>query len=181
MAMSRDSQDVVDALQNAGAKKNNAMDASNTASTTSTTDALEVNFVGSTTLMLLVNEKPFDAAKAVALLKAGVDVNAGNVGGWTALHFACDGSSPEAVRFLLQNGAKSNQANKQGDTALMRSANLKSEDDALDIVTQLIAAGADVNAKSRSGVTPLSSARERGNLRVTAVLIKAGAKDDARG
>lgn len=43
-------------------------------------------------------------------LKKGVDVNCRHPYGWTALHSAAANSRPEAVRFLLKNGADPNMA-----------------------------------------------------------------------
>lgn len=47
----------------------------------------------------------------------------------------------------------------------------------LDIVKELIAEGADVNAKNNSGFTPLMYARYGENLDIVKTLIAAGAKN----
>lgn len=64
-----------------------------------------------------INEREFLLAAMVGnisrmeeYLKKGVDVNCRHPYGWTALHSAAANSRPEAVRFLLKNGADPNMA-----------------------------------------------------------------------
>lgn len=63
---------------------------------------------------------PADAVAAIALcLEAGLEVNATNASGDTALHAAVTGrGAPEIVRFLVEKGADLQARNKQGRTAL---------------------------------------------------------------
>jgi ankyrin repeat protein len=51
-------------------------------------------------------------------LERGVDVNAFNTNGQTALHLAVQRGAEKVVRFLAQNGAKLDMKNKQGRTPL---------------------------------------------------------------
>jgi ankyrin repeat protein len=52
------------------------------------------------------------------LLKAGADVNARNVIGWTPLMYASKYSNPELISILLKAGADVNAKNADGVTAL---------------------------------------------------------------
>lgn len=161
VALKRSNKSIIDALNQVGTHDN----------------ALDVDANGNTKLMLLALEMPFDAARATTLLKAGVDVNAKTAEMYSALMFACDADSPEAVKFLLQNGADVNFIDAVGKTALMYAAQQKSGDDAFNIVQQLISAKADVNAKDKQGNTALSLAREKANIKAADALRNAGAED----
>lgn len=171
--------DVSALLRNAkanGTSNTNAANTSNIQTSNSTADALKVDENGFTTLMIAISDTPFDVTKAAALVKAGVDVNAVDKKTESTLINACVASSPEAVRFLIKNGAKVNYADNDGATALMYALFSDNSDQALDMVGQLIAAGADVNAKGGDGTTVLDVAHAKGNARVIDALVKAGAK-----
>ena len=49
--------------------------------------------------------------------------------------------------------------------------------DCLNVVQELLAKGADVNAKDKDGDTALSVAKKNGHSDVAQLLIKAGAKE----
>ncbi|KAI9340157.1 ankyrin repeat-containing domain protein [Zopfochytrium polystomum] len=59
---------------------------------------------------------------------------------------------PDVVRFLLDRHANVNHSDHHGWTALHSSVSSGNE----EIAWLLINAGADVNARSRDGLTPLS-------------------------
>ena len=82
-------------------------------------------------------------------LASGVDVNAKDVNGVTALMRAAAGNaSPEVVTMLLNSGAKVNARDREKRTALMWAANGKSSPETLKM---LLSAGAHVNARSGNG------------------------------
>lgn len=71
----------------------------------------------------------------VELLRHGVDVDARNIGGMTALHFACE-------------GRRKNVGAPRGEAAAVSAR----------VVRCLVAAGFDIHAKDNSGATPVSVA-----------------------
>jgi ankyrin repeat protein len=119
-------------------------------------------------------------------IKAGVDVNAADAAqGFTPLMHAAQNGNLEAVKLLLANGANVNavsrppsQKVKNGvinlglTTALMLAATGPA-----DVVTTLIAAGAEVDAAETRGMTALmlAAATDHGDLRTVKTLIARGA------
>ena len=92
-----------------------------------------------------------------------------------------DARLPEAARqgdkagvaAMLKQGIDVNSAAGDGSTALHWAAN----NGDLDMVKQLIALGANVNAGTRiGGMTPLYMAARKGNAAIISALLKAGAK-----
>ena len=76
-----------------------------------------------------------------------------------------------AVRALLQKSGDVNATELDGSTALHWAV----QKDALDIVDQLLRAGANVKAGNRYNVTPLTLACTNGNFAIVERLLKAGA------
>ena len=84
---------------------------------------------------------PEEAVATIELLLArGLDINATNTNGDTALHAAVSGrASPEIVRVLVARGARLDVQNKRGQTALSLAKN-RSNRDMKEILTILQAA-----------------------------------------
>jgi ankyrin repeat protein len=80
------------------------------------------------------------------------------------------------IPFLLDRGGSPNATDGQGRTVLMLAAATDSPSAAL--LERLVAAGADVNARTASGETALHHARLHGNADAMTLLMKAGAKDE---
>jgi ankyrin repeat protein len=115
-----------------------------------------------------------DVPGCAALLRNGVDHDARDETGATALMHAAAVAPGAIVRQLLDAGADPNLADRAGATALMWATH-----DA-ERVRLLLAAGANVNAMRSDGVTPLITAAIRGRADVMRLLIDAGA-DRRRG
>jgi ankyrin repeat protein len=89
-----------------------------------------------------------DMELAKSLIAAGANVNAADRQGNTALIIAANRVELGALRQLLVSGASVGAKNHDGLTALFCT-------DSLDIASELVEHGADVNATSRFNITPL--------------------------
>jgi predicted LPLAT superfamily acyltransferase len=113
-----------------------------------------------------------DSEAASQLIAEGVEIDAKNEYGNTALMVAVIGGHLEIVKDLIAGGADVNARNRAESTALM----LAAKKGHFEIVKALLAAGADVNARTAGGVTALFVAESGGHTAVVEVLRKAGAK-----
>ena len=169
-----------------------------------------------------------DLEMADRLIKAGADVKAANRYGITPLYLACVNGSAAMIEKLLQAGADANASVTEGESALMtaaRSGSVEAAKALLDhgakvdareswhsqtalmwavaekhpeMVTELMAHGADVNAVSNvnqwerqttseprekwlplGGLTPLLFAAREGCVDCARILLDKGAKIDA--
>ena len=119
-----------------------------------------------------------DLARLRAVLAAGVDVDAPNVVGVTALHYTSRCGHAACLEALLAAGASVHSTNAgRGNTPLQGA----SESGHAACVRALIAAGSDVNFVDRDGRMPFSYALRYGNRRVLKILLRAGADVDTRG
>lgn len=101
-----------------------------------------------------------DRAKVTALLKLGVDVNAAQADGMTALHWAAYHDNVATALLLTKAGANVKAANRYGVTPL----SLACTNGNADLVALLLNAGADANTKLKGGETPLMTAARTGKL-----------------
>lgn len=123
-----------------------------------------------------VNNKEIPAAIITELVEGGVDVNATDKVGFTALSYLLINESPSVSTFnaLLENGADPNAGKHP---ALLCCLAPEYYEGQLDIIEKLVAAGADVNA-GRNGVdySPLTRAiNSKKPLAIIEFLIKKGA------
>ena len=110
------------------------------------------------------------------LLAGGADINAAQVDGMTALHWAVYHDDARTTKFLIQHDADVNAKNRYGVPAL----SLACQNGNGEIVEWLLDAGADPNARLRTGETMLMTAARTGRLRPVQALIAAGADVNAR-
>ncbi|CAB9518383.1 ANK [Seminavis robusta] len=102
------------------------------------------------------------------LENAGVDVNAKEINGWTALHYAASYGHVAVVETLLEQAnvdvlVKTNT----GDTALHHAV----MDRHVDVVKILLDVGVDANARGGDGTTALHPAAMDGSLAIVKLLL----------
>jgi len=107
-----------------------------------------------------------------ALVGAGADVDAKNKWNQTALMAAARSGDAEKVEVILGGGAVADLADSYGATALGLACGSGAPP---EVLTALLAAGADLNRGDNDGVTPLMKAAERGDAALVRVLLAAGA------
>jgi ankyrin repeat protein len=105
-------------------------------------------------------------------LRAGIDINARDEDGCTALMLASEKGDLELVNLLIGNGADVNVRDADGYTALMYVAYRGD----LEIARLLIKNKADVNAVDNDGWTALMYASVKGKRDVVELLKKSGAR-----
>ena len=111
------------------------------------------------------------------LLKKGVDVNATEADGSTALMWASYRDDGESADLLITAGANVNIANDLGATALWAA----SMNGSSAMVRRLLQAGANPNAALLAGETPVMVASRSGSADVVEQLLARGANVNAHG
>ncbi|HYR85474.1 MAG TPA: ankyrin repeat domain-containing protein [Terriglobia bacterium] len=133
-------------------------------------------FAAPNDLRLIQALKGKDAAAVRALLKSGVDVNAAQGDGATALHWAAHYDDLATADLLLRAGSHVNVANDLGVTPLYLACTNRNA----AMVRKLLDAGADSNAKLLNGETVLMNCARTGNAASVKALLAAGAKVNAK-
>ena len=118
-----------------------------------------------------------DLATFESLLQSGADVNAAQVDGMTALHWAAHHNDLQAAKGLLEAGAKPDVKNRYDVTPLYSAC----QNGNGTLVELLLAAGADSNATFSEGETALMIAARTGKPAAVQALLENGAKVNATG
>ena len=111
-----------------------------------------------------------------ALLKQHAEVNAPQMDGMAALHWAARLDDLETARWLVKAGADVKATNHYGVTPL----SLACENGNTELVELLLSAGADPNATLRGGETVLMTAVRTGKVGPVKALLARGADVDAK-
>jgi hypothetical protein len=123
---------------------------------------------------LVVAAEKSDTKALAELLKLGVDVNAAQVDGMTALDWAAFHDDAELAKKLITAGADAKAANRYGVSPL----SLACTNGNTAIVELLLTAGADANTKLSGGETVLMTAARTGVAGPVESLIAHGADGD---
>jgi len=110
-----------------------------------------------------------------AMIDNGVDVNAADKHGRTALASAVQEADPETVQFLLEHSADPNHKNADGMNALMLAAARGKR----DIVQAVIEKIGNINDRNAGGETALMQAARASNAEVVKTLVDAGSDVNA--
>jgi uncharacterized protein len=117
-----------------------------------------------------------DTSAVRSLIQRKADVNAPQVDGATALHWAIYRDDEELVDLLIRSGANVKAANRDGATPLAMAALYGKT----SIISRLLKAGADAGEVGPNGQTPLMLAARNGNPDAIRVLVEGGANVNAR-
>ncbi|MSV30233.1 MAG: ankyrin repeat domain-containing protein [Bryobacterales bacterium] len=120
--------------------------------------------------------KRADRAAIRALLERRADVNAPQVDGTSALHWAAHQDDLETAGLLIGAGANVKAANRYGMTPL----SLASTNGNAAMVELLLKSGADPNTALPGGETALMTASRTGNVAAVRVLLSRGADFKAK-
>ena len=112
-----------------------------------------------------------------SLLKQGVDVNAAQGDGMTALHWAAFTDNVEIAQMLIYAGANVEAGTRLNSiTPLFMAA----QNGSPSMVETLVGGGADPNATMSTGTTPLMMSAASGSVDAVKALLDAGAEPDAK-
>src|SRR5262249_48951181 len=110
------------------------------------------------------------------LLQQKADVNATQIDGATALHWAVYRNDLEMAQLLIKAGARVEVKNREGITPLYMASLYGNS----DLIRSLLTAGADAKQKGPSGETMLMLAARNGSAESIDLLRRAGADVNAR-
>ena len=110
-----------------------------------------------------------------AIIDHGVDVNAVNSNGTTAVLRACHAGQSESVGLLLKAGADASIADVHGDTCIHKLFHGECDHEMLQM---LLDHGVNVNAKNKNNQTAYMLACEQDNIDAQYALVHAGADPD---
>ncbi|MDQ8172730.1 MAG: ankyrin repeat domain-containing protein, partial [Gemmatimonadota bacterium] len=119
-----------------------------------------------------------DSSRVRLLIKQGLDVNAAQPDGMTALHWAAQRGDVSGAQMLVYAGARIGAVTRNGNYTPLH---LAARNGRSAVVKALLAAGADVHAVTTTGaVSALHFAASNGDALTVAALLDKGAPVDVR-
>ena len=131
---------------------------------------------GKTALHYALGSLNFSFEILCCLIQKGADVNTGSNEKLTPLMIAAEKGHINALTLLIKFGADVDLQDKNGKTAPHHA--VYGSDVSCEILSCLIGSGADVNAGTNNGVTPLIIVAENGHINAVTSLVKCGANVD---
>ena len=133
---------------------------------------VNVDSYGRNKLHYLIIDSPIaeHPAGIKELVDKGINVNAQDINGWSALHFAVQEQSYTAVKALLENGADTDLLESNGNSALHKAVFYSNNNN--DIISLLLVYGANPDTANNHGVTPRSLAQVVENSSIVALFNK---------
>ena len=140
----------------------------------------DLRFYRNRTLMMIANQQCRERTVEV-LLRHGVDANARDIGGWTELmHAASQSSYTNSVHQLIVHGAKINGQSNDGESALYCKLKYATyfgpvtsktlTDGAREIVSELMACGANPELPTKDGDTAIKLALRKNRPDLVALM-----------
>lgn len=127
------------------------------------------------TFLKAVKDRDGDEATAMLNTPGNTVINARDIStGETGLHYTIARRDVVWTRWLLQEDANPNIADKNGVTPLL----LASQMNFIEGVEVLVTGGARVDVTNSTGETPLIAAVHTGNIEMMKVLLRSGASPD---
>ncbi len=117
-----------------------------------------------------------DKASLTRLLQQKADVNAAQIDGATAFHWAVYRNDLEVANLLIRAGAKVNVMTREGITPLYMASLYGNP----TMISRLLEAGADAKQRGPNGETTLMLAARNGNPAAIKVLLAAGVDPNLR-
>jgi len=136
---------------------------------------LSVGAAGASDTRVVQAVRNHDRAALRVLMQGKADVNAPDVDGTTALHWAVRADDPDMVAQLIRAGAKASAANRYGVTPLSLAAGIGNP----ALVKALLDAGADARVAGPEGETVLMIAARTGRVDAVRMLLAHGADVNA--
>ncbi|MFD0987867.1 quinoprotein dehydrogenase-associated putative ABC transporter substrate-binding protein [Methyloligella solikamskensis] len=151
-------------------------------------DPDQADDVGMTPLLYAIIRD--DVKSSEVLIEGGADLNKRSAEGYTPLALAIEEQRYETAKLLLDAGAEFDIAvgDEELTPLMITAAKQRAAEGSMfvpgstrpiDLARDLIKKGADVNAKSKAGTTPLMIAAARDNAPVIGLLLNSGADIDA--
>jgi ankyrin repeat protein len=135
-----------------------------------------VTFGGDKSVELWLAATNGDLNGVKTAIDQGVDINAKDSDGRTAMVLASRAGHAAIVQLLMSKGAQFEAKDAEGLTALM----CASAQGSVEIVKLLLASGADLNARTRDDGTALTAAVTSGNIEIVGLLLSKGADINAK-
>jgi hypothetical protein len=137
--------------------------------------ARQLNENQATTLMLAAAQGRTDLIPII--LNCGINANAGDKDGDTAMTYAVASDKEEVFDLLVRAGGRANSQNNKGITPLMLAAGLGKE----EAVRALLKHGADPGIRDKDGDTALAFARAKNQTRIIALLQNSSGRGEGGG